>query len=77
MRPNTPKLNNLVKISKGSGVTIYAIPQGKILQMYPNLLNHSDTAGTPLPDDLILVHEFKDHYSLQASKEMTLLGEQH
>ncbi|KAJ5628083.1 hypothetical protein N7490_010311, partial [Penicillium lividum] len=29
-------------------------------------------AGTILPDDLILVHEFKDHYSLQARKEMTV-----
>ncbi|EFR03620.1 hypothetical protein MGYG_06614 [Nannizzia gypsea CBS 118893] len=29
-------------------------------------------AGTQLPDDLILVHEFRDHYSLQARKEMTV-----
>ncbi|KAL3468729.1 hypothetical protein BJX99DRAFT_265873 [Aspergillus californicus] len=27
---------------------------------------------TALPDDLILVHEFGDHYSLQARKEMTV-----
>ena len=31
--------------------------------------------GTQLPDDLVLVHEFKDHYSLQAAREMTLAGE--
>ncbi|KMP05330.1 hypothetical protein DIZ76_015650 [Coccidioides immitis] len=36
---------------------------------------YSIPAGSPIPDDLILVHEFKDHYSLQARKEMTLDGE--
>lgn len=29
---------------------------------------------TLLPDDLILVHEFGDHYSMQARKEMTVEG---
>ncbi|EFW17445.1 conserved hypothetical protein [Coccidioides posadasii str. Silveira] len=33
---------------------------------------YSARAGTQVPDDLILVHEFKDHYSLQARKEMTV-----
>jgi hypothetical protein len=31
--------------------------------------------GSQLPDDLILIHERNDHYSLQAKKEMTLDGE--
>jgi hypothetical protein len=31
-------------------------------------------SGTELPDDLILVHEFRDHYSLQARKEMIVEG---
>ncbi|KAJ6132042.1 hypothetical protein N7471_007257 [Penicillium samsonianum] len=31
-------------------------------------------AGIVLPNDLILVHEFRDHYSLQARKEMTVEG---
>ena len=30
--------------------------------------------GVELPDDLILVHEFGDHYSLQAGKDMTVDG---
>jgi hypothetical protein len=30
------------------------------------------SSGTPIPDDLILVHERGDHYSLQAREEMTL-----
>jgi hypothetical protein len=30
--------------------------------------------GTTLPDDLILVHEHSDHYSLQPAKEMSLSG---
>ncbi|KAM5467027.1 hypothetical protein MauCBS54593_005647 [Microsporum audouinii] len=29
-------------------------------------------AGIRIPEDLILVHEFKDHYSLQAREEMTV-----
>ncbi|OAL72555.1 hypothetical protein A7D00_3557 [Trichophyton violaceum] len=29
-------------------------------------------AGIRIPDDLILVHEFKDHYSLQARNIMTV-----
>lgn len=28
--------------------------------------------GIKLPDDLVLVHEHNDHYSLQAAKEMSL-----
>lgn len=30
--------------------------------------------GVKLPADLILVHEFRDHYSLQARTEMTVSG---
>lgn len=30
--------------------------------------------GTEVPSDLILVHDFKDHYSLQPAKEMTVDG---
>ena len=30
--------------------------------------------GIDLPESLILVHEFRDHYSLQARKEMTVNG---
>ena len=30
--------------------------------------------GIQLPDDLVLVHEHTDHYSLQAAKEMNLQG---
>ncbi|EER42717.1 conserved hypothetical protein [Histoplasma capsulatum H143] len=35
---------------------------------------YSVPEGTELPDDLILVHEFGDHYSLQAKEEMTVEG---
>jgi len=30
------------------------------------------STGTPLPDNLILVHEHNDHYSLQPAEEMAL-----
>ncbi|KAF2799226.1 hypothetical protein K505DRAFT_321302 [Melanomma pulvis-pyrius CBS 109.77] len=33
---------------------------------------YSIPKGTLLPEDLILVHEFKDHYSLQAARDMPL-----
>ena len=70
MRPNTPKQSSFVKTLKGSDVIVFAVPKGKILRA--DFFRLSDIADTPLPDGLVLVHEFKDHYSLQASKEMTL-----
>ncbi|KAF1965911.1 hypothetical protein BU23DRAFT_603841 [Bimuria novae-zelandiae CBS 107.79] len=33
---------------------------------------YSISAGTQLPDDLVLVHEYDDHYSLQAARDMPL-----
>ncbi|MCJ1268033.1 hypothetical protein MMC22_007919 [Lobaria immixta] len=38
----------------------------------PKALSPQSYDGTNLPDDLILVHEIRDHYSLQAKKEMTV-----
>ncbi|OXV11237.1 hypothetical protein Egran_01002 [Elaphomyces granulatus] len=38
----------------------------------PSTCIYAIPAGVELPDDLILVHEFGDHYSLQAAKEMTV-----
>ncbi|KAK5242842.1 hypothetical protein LTS06_011249 [Exophiala xenobiotica] len=35
---------------------------------------NSAIPGTTLPEDLILIHERGEHYSLQASREMTLAG---
>ncbi|KAF4511175.1 hypothetical protein G6O67_002995 [Ophiocordyceps sinensis] len=40
----------------------------------PNVIVYAVAAGTPLPEDLVLVHERSDHYSLQPSKVMTLQG---
>lgn len=37
-----------------------------------NICVYSIPAETELPNDLILVHEFGDHYSLQARQEMTV-----
>ncbi|KAG8627751.1 hypothetical protein KVT40_003624 [Elsinoe batatas] len=37
-----------------------------------NVIVYEIPRGTTLPDDLILVHEFADHYSLQAAKEMSV-----
>ncbi|MCJ1249704.1 hypothetical protein MMC30_006930 [Trapelia coarctata] len=37
-----------------------------------NIVIFAIPQGTQIPDGLILVHGFADHYSLQAAKEMTL-----
>ncbi|KAK4864396.1 hypothetical protein LT330_009923 [Penicillium expansum] len=58
MRPNSRTQQKLVRTVKPwDGSTIYI---------------YAIMAGTLLPEDLILVHEFRDHYSLQARKEMTV-----
>ena len=38
------------------------------------MMNKLTLLGTELPEDLILVHEHSDHYSLQAAAEMSLEG---
>ncbi|KAJ5470065.1 hypothetical protein N7530_007422 [Penicillium desertorum] len=58
MRPNSRTQQNLVRTAKPWG--------GHAIYVYAIM------AGTVLPNDLILVHEFRDHYSLQARKEMTV-----
>ncbi|KAJ5165429.1 uncharacterized protein N7500_007259 [Penicillium coprophilum] len=64
MRPNSRTQQNLVRTVKPrDGYTVYTSSSIDL-----------DYAGTVLPEDLILVHEFRDHYSLQARKEMTVKG---
>ncbi|KAI9679894.1 MAG: hypothetical protein M1817_004909 [Caeruleum heppii] len=48
--------------------------QNKLVSTFKgaNMLVYCVPAGTPLPDDLLLVHENHDHYSLQPAKEMTV-----
>lgn len=36
----------------------------------PHICIYCVPKGTELPEDLILVHEFRDHYSLQARRGM-------
>ncbi|KAG8628987.1 hypothetical protein KVT40_002852 [Elsinoe batatas] len=38
----------------------------------PDVIVYEVPKGTILPKELILVHEFRDHYSLQAAREMTV-----
>ncbi|OQE40037.1 hypothetical protein PENCOP_c006G08969 [Penicillium coprophilum] len=58
MRPNSKTQQNLVRTANPrDGHNIYVF---------------AIMVGTVLPEDLILVHEFRDHYSLQARKEMTV-----
>lgn len=39
-----------------------------------DIVVYSIPEGTPVPKDLILVHERSDHYSLQPAEPMTLLS---
>ncbi|ODH45117.1 hypothetical protein ACO22_00412 [Paracoccidioides brasiliensis] len=76
MRPNSRTLQNLVRRVKGD-VYIYSVPAGVHLL---GLLREVTTIdiitcggkGTEIPEHLILVHEFRDHFSLQARREMTV-----
>lgn len=82
MRPNSRTQQNLVRTVKpggGSAIYVYAIMAGSFLQLlgWPLPSTDSSYIGTALPSDLILVHEFRDHYSLQARKEMTVEGTGH
>ena len=77
MRPNSRGQQRLVRTLRGFTTYVYAVPAG----LFPKVLEASylysfkTCIGTVLPDDLILVHEFADHYSLQPRKEMTVDGE--
>ncbi|EGD95576.1 hypothetical protein TESG_03051 [Trichophyton tonsurans CBS 112818] len=47
--------------------------QQKLVRTFSgNVYVYTVPEGTELPNDLILVHEFADHYSLQAKEEMTV-----
>lgn len=63
----------------GEGIWRYIGPNGT--SMRPNTSTQRDIVGEfrgssvlIYADDLILVHESRDHYSLQAKKEMTVEG---
>lgn len=59
--------------TKGLTLSFMQYPKVRFPECIPP--DYSNIAGTELPDGLVLVHEFYDHYSLQASNEMTLAGE--
>src|SRR5256885_7687281 len=46
----------------------------RFVDVTEHLQSRPSFPGTPIPSDLILVHEFGGHYSLQAAKEMSLEG---
>ncbi|KAF9889436.1 hypothetical protein FE257_007338 [Aspergillus nanangensis] len=79
MRPNSPGQQHIVRrIFRGSSpIYVFAVPAGssppEALGVFPPFIDQRYICtGTVLPDDLILVHEFGDHYSLQAREEMTV-----
>ncbi|KAJ5724005.1 hypothetical protein N7488_002040 [Penicillium malachiteum] len=60
----------------GASIRPNGAGQQRIVHSYtgPNISIYSIPAGVPLPSDLIIVHEFGDHYSLQPRREMTVEG---
>lgn len=75
MRPNIPYQKQVVlNIFKGNDVLVYSVPAGMFSMFPPSLSTHSFTRGTPIPNDLVLVHERSDHYSLQPAVQMSLEG---
>ncbi|PNY27841.1 Uncharacterized protein TCAP_02242 [Tolypocladium capitatum] len=74
MRPNSPYQQSLVSWRfRGSAVIVYSVPEANYRRdAYPNANNRGK--GTRLPDDLLLVHERSDHYSLQPAIPMTIGG---
>lgn len=75
MQPLGKTQTRLVKRFRGSDVVVYAVPEGMFsFCKTSNRVELIALQGTPLPDDLILVHEHSDHYSLQPSVEMSVTG---
>ncbi|KAF9820195.1 hypothetical protein IEO21_01628 [Rhodonia placenta] len=56
MRPNSPTQQSLVR----------HVFRGSAMYIY------AVPPGTELPEDFILVHEFGDHYLMQARKDMSI-----
>ena len=73
MRPNTSALHELVRIFKGRDVRVVVVPQGSLHALYMTETELS-ISGTLVPAELLLVHEFRDHYSLQAGQVMSVEG---
>lgn len=73
MRPNSPYQKLLVeKLFKGHDVRVYAVPKGILKPCYNHQRLTHQHPGTHLPENLLLVHERTDHYSLQPAQDMTL-----
>lgn len=62
---------------------VYAVPSGKLSHQLRSICCFCGCVtlntvfmcrGTPLPNDLLLVHERSDHFSLQPARDMTIKG---
>lgn len=73
MRPNTDGMKKLARSWIGNPL-VFSVPAGDLFSIDFLTQSESFSKGTPLPDDLILVHELDDRYSLQPTREMTVEG---
>jgi len=53
---------------------VFSVAPGSLRYFFTGPSTQCLSTDTPLPEDLVLVHEFKDHYSLQPAKELPLDG---
>src|SRR6266478_2440588 len=74
MRPNTTSMRSITERFYGSPAVVFSVASGNSRSFPTGLCARRLSAGTPLPEELILVHEFKDHWSLQPAKTMSLDG---
>jgi hypothetical protein len=81
MRPNGQYQQGLVRRLAGRDWIVYSVPKCWLSPWTESIYVASsayvwppETADTPLPKELILVHEHTDHYSMQPAVEMSLEG---
>ncbi|KAL8909114.1 MAG: hypothetical protein Q9171_005180 [Xanthocarpia ochracea] len=65
---------NSYRFPNGASMRPNTAAQKRLVTIFDrsNAVVYSVPAGTKLPGDLLMVHEFRDHYSLQAATEMTV-----
>ncbi|KAI9755954.1 MAG: hypothetical protein M4579_004085 [Chaenotheca gracillima] len=65
MRPNSSMHRNILSRFRAINTIVYSVPAAECREF-------NKAVGTQLPEDLILVHEHLDHYSLQPTKDVAL-----
>lgn len=80
MRPDGPTLQEIIRGFRGRNTTVYRLPEGlywvAAFEALLMLWRDNGEIGTKLPEQLVLLHEHSDHYSLQTTEPEELKGKQ-